>query len=232
MFIHKSAECARCTIVPQASLPSSQNPLRSPVIFFLSFFFYEKPRRLDVNTVLMGKRFEEEASLTSALRWADERKQAQKRSAGIQKKLRGISSNETTLASRERRKRQTGYTWKIHAFIVRRVLSWIILKPLGQHYYRLFYLTPLQFERNHIFLIIRRVRLYFRNALTRILNRWMLLSGSGCCIRFDDKQTKYILSTNLIANENRSSAIDYELRMLWISFYLDNSPAKEANMKK
>lgn len=118
MFIHKSAECAWCTIVPQASLPLSQNCLRSA--FFSSyFFFYEKPRRLDVNTVLMGKRFEEEASLTSALRWADERKQAQKERGYIQKKLRGISSNETTLASRERRKRQTGYTWKIHAFTLR-----------------------------------------------------------------------------------------------------------------
>lgn len=36
--------------------------------FFRFFFFFEKPRRPDVNMVLMGKRFAEEASLTSALR--------------------------------------------------------------------------------------------------------------------------------------------------------------------
>lgn len=58
------------TVLPEPSAFSG--------FFSLFLFFYAKPRRLDVNTVLMGKRFEEEASLTSALRWADERKQAQK----------------------------------------------------------------------------------------------------------------------------------------------------------
>jgi len=93
------------------------------LIFFCSFFC-EKPS-LDINTVLMGKRFEEETSLTSALRWDESRwENKRKKNTSIRKKLQGISNNETTLASRERRKRQTGLCMKNPC--VHRVLSFAI----------------------------------------------------------------------------------------------------------
>lgn len=91
MFIHKSAECARCTIVPRA-------PPRRPLPGLFLVFFHEKPRRPGVNTVLMGKRFAEKIRIVD-VRFALSGN-ANKRAEGGRgqpEKLWRISSNETTL---------------------------------------------------------------------------------------------------------------------------------------